>query len=160
MKIMLCKSGDKLCAGVICSAIGNTGVYLFGATSDAGLKARGAYLLHWRLIEWLKQSGVSTYDLHGINPVTNPGTYRFKADLCGNNGREVYFLGRFESSTSPLSRSCVACGDSLRRVYQNLRRKLADRGGQTPSGASGVESWPGPGARARRAGSAPPSVTI
>ena len=157
MKIMLCKSGDKLCAGLVCSAIGNTGVYLFGATSNAGRQVKGAYLLHWRLIEWLKQNGVSTYDLHGIDPVTNPGTYRFKADLCGNNGRDVYFLGRFESYTSPLSHSCVACGDSLRGIYQNLRKKLAERGGQTPSGESGVVSWPGLGrARARRAGSAPP----
>lgn len=155
MKIMLCKSGDELCAGLICSAIGDTGVYLFGATSNTGREVKGAHLLHWRVIEWLKQNGVSTYDLNGINPVTNPGTYRFKADLCGNNGRDVYFLGRFESYTSPLSRSCVACGDSLRGMYQNLRKKLADRRGQTPSGESGSRAGLGR-ARARRAGSAPP----
>lgn len=134
MKIMLCKSGGEMCAGLICSAIGDTGVYLFGATSDAGLKARGAYLLHWRLIEWLKAQGISTYDLHGINPVTNPGTYRFKADLCGDSGRDVTFLGRFESCTNFMSQSCVALGENLRAAKRNVRKKLADRAAARESG--------------------------
>jgi lipid II:glycine glycyltransferase (peptidoglycan interpeptide bridge formation enzyme) len=127
MKIMLCKAGDEFCAGLICSAIGDTGVYLFGATSDAGLKARGAYLLHWKLIEWLKDQGIATYDLHGINPVTNPGTYRFKADLCGDAGRDATFLGRFESCTNFVSHSCVALGENVRAAKRNIRKKLADR---------------------------------
>src|SRR5436189_1342 len=83
MKIMLCKSGDEHCAGLVCSAIGKTAIYLFGATSNAGMKSRGSYLLHWKLIEWLKQNRFSVYDLHGINPVRNPGTYKFKNDLAG-----------------------------------------------------------------------------
>ncbi len=38
---MLCRSGDTTCAGLICSALGDTAVYLFGATSDAGMETRG-----------------------------------------------------------------------------------------------------------------------
>ena len=45
MKIMLSKTGDKVSAGLVCSAVGNTGVYLFGATSDAGLKSGASYVL-------------------------------------------------------------------------------------------------------------------
>ena len=127
MKILLCKSGDKLCAGLVCSAIGNTAIYLFGATSNDGLKSRGSYLLHWKLIEWLKGSGVSIYDLHGIDPVVNPGTYKFKADLCGSHGRDVYFLGRFDSCTNPLSYSLVNSGDGLIATYRRLRQKAARR---------------------------------
>jgi peptidoglycan pentaglycine glycine transferase (the first glycine) len=130
MKVILCSSGGEVCAGVVCSAIGKTAVYLFGATSNAGLKARGAYLLHWRLIEWLKRTGFTTYDLNGINPVTNAGTYKFKSDLCGNNGKDVYFLGRFDSCTSVLSGSLVSWGDRLRGGYRACRKKLADRATQ------------------------------
>ena len=39
MKIMLAKSGEEVCSGLICSAIGNTAVYLFGATSNAGMRS-------------------------------------------------------------------------------------------------------------------------
>ncbi len=119
MKVMLCRSGDKLCAGLVCSAIGNTAVYLFGATSNSGLKSRGSYLLQWKLIEWLKHNRVAVYDLNGIDPVANPGTYKFKRDLCGNNGEDVHFLGQFDSYANALSYSCVACGDMLRTIYRN-----------------------------------------
>ena len=70
MRVMLCRSGGILVAGLVCSAIGTTGIYLFGATSNAGLKSRGTYLLHWKVIEWLRGRGVEQYDLHGIDPVT------------------------------------------------------------------------------------------
>lgn len=129
MKVMLCRSGDKLSAGLVCSAIGNTAVYLFGATSNAGLKSRGSYLLHWKLIESLKQDRCAVYDLNGINPEANPGTFRFKRDLCGNDSKDVYFLGQFDSYTSLLSYSCVGCGDTLKTIYRTLR-EVAERAGR------------------------------
>jgi peptidoglycan pentaglycine glycine transferase (the first glycine) len=132
MKILLCKAGDKLCAGLVCSTIGKTAVYLFGATSNVGLKSRGSYLLQWKLIEWLKQNEVTTYDLHGINPAGNPGTYKFKADLCGNNGKDVQFVGLFDSHTSALSYLCVVFGDRLRMFYRALK-KLVDQTGRAPT---------------------------
>ena len=123
MKVQLCRSGDTLCAGLIYSAIGKTGVYLFGATSNSGMTSRGSYLLHWKLIERLKQEKRCTvYDLNGINPLKNPGTYRFKNDLCGNNGKDVNFLGRFDSYPNVLSYSCVACGDTLRTIHRTMTR--------------------------------------
>ena len=127
MKVMLCRSDGKLCAGVVCSAIGNTGVYLFGATSNAGLKSRGSYLLHWKVIEWLRGLGIEQYDLHGINPVSNPGTYKFKADLCGPNGRDVTFLGRFECQTNVTSSLCVWGGDWVRRKVREVRKTASSR---------------------------------
>lgn len=125
MKVMLCMSEGEPVAGLVTSAIGKTAIYLFGATSNAGLKKRGAYLLHWKFIEWLKGNGFTTYDLHGINPVTNPGTYKFKSDLCGENGRDVYFVGRFDSCTSMLSSSFVSGGDKLRTVVRSLKKRAA-----------------------------------
>jgi lipid II:glycine glycyltransferase (peptidoglycan interpeptide bridge formation enzyme) len=127
MKILLCKAEGELCAGLICSAIGDTAVYLYGATSNIGLKSRGSYLLHWKLIEWLKETGIKIYDLHGINPAANPGTYKFKVDLCGSNGQDVHFLGQFDSHTSLLSRGCVALGDGLRQMVRTFRRTEAHK---------------------------------
>ncbi|MGI0084693.1 MAG: lipid II:glycine glycyltransferase FemX [Nitrososphaerales archaeon] len=121
MRIMLCKSGDDICSGLICSAIGNKAIYLFGATSNSGMKSRGSYLLHWKLLETSKQQRIAVYDLNGINPVRNPGTYKFKRDFAGSNGRDVRFLGRFESHPGNLGELCVKSTESIRTIYRNVR---------------------------------------
>ena len=120
MKIMLCRSGEGICAGLISSAIGGTAIYLFGATSTAGMKSRGSYLLQWKLIEWLKHGIVPRYDLNGINPETNPGTYKFKSDLGGDKGRDVRFLGRFESCDSVVSLACISVGERAKSMCRAL----------------------------------------
>lgn len=130
MKIMLCKSGDEVSSGLICSAIGNTAVYLFGATSDDGLKSRGSYLLHWKLLAELKQRGIAVYNLNGINPVRNPGTYKFKRDLAGANGRDVRFMGRFESYPGTLGAFCIQSADNIRAAYNKVK-ELWVRGSTT-----------------------------
>lgn len=118
MNIMLCRSGEGDCAGVISSAIGSTAIYLFGATSTVGLKRRGSYLLQWRLIQRLKKAHVTQYDLNGINPEANSGTYKFKSDLAGEKGRAVGLLGCFESSENVISSVCVNMGERLRSICQ------------------------------------------
>jgi lipid II:glycine glycyltransferase (peptidoglycan interpeptide bridge formation enzyme) len=127
MKVLLGRANGEVCAGLVCGAMGNRATYLFGATSDAGLQKRGAYLLHWKVIEWLKATGIETYDLNGIDPVANPGTYRFKADFCGSGGRDVHFLGRFDVYGSGLSHVAVVWGDVLRTRARSLRKRLTDR---------------------------------
>lgn len=123
MKIMLCRSGKDVCAGLISSAIGGKAVYLFGATSDAGMRSRGSYLLQWKLIACLKQEGISTYDLNGINPDKNPGTFKFKNDLAGSNGKDVRFLGRFESHEFGTSYLLVRFAEAFRMGFRELRNR-------------------------------------
>jgi len=127
MRIMLAVSDAGLCSGVIYSAMGKTAVYLYGATSKIGMKSNGSYLLHWNLIQSLRKDGYEIYDLNGINPETNPGTYKFKLDLAGKHGRDIYFLGRFDSCASLLSQLCVKCGEILKSLYQVSK--------QSPAGA-------------------------
>ena len=55
-------------AGLVASAMGDSAIYLLGATSDDGLNSKGAYLLQWTLIQWLKENGIRWYDLGGIDP--------------------------------------------------------------------------------------------
>jgi FemAB family len=121
LKILLCRSKEGICAGLIGSVIGKMAVAHFAATSNAGLKSNGTYLLHWRFIEELKQRGVSIYNLDGIDPVRNPGTYQFKKGFSGQNGRETDYLGRFDSHVNSLSYSCVEFGEKLKSTYQGLR---------------------------------------
>lgn len=128
MIIMLCRSAEGLCAGLICTTIGKSAIYLFGATSNVGMKSNGAYFLQWKLIKKLKQRGISTYDLNGIGPVRNPGTYRFKRGLSGANGRDVYVLGRFDSHSGFLSKACVNFGDCLTMIQRDFKGRVGSFG--------------------------------
>jgi len=97
MCIFLCNENGALTGGAICSAMGDTGLYLFGATNELGLKNKGAYLLQWHALQWLKDQGCKYYNLNGINPVKNAGSYHFKAGLGAKSGHELPYLGRFDS---------------------------------------------------------------
>jgi lipid II:glycine glycyltransferase (peptidoglycan interpeptide bridge formation enzyme) len=120
MGILLCRAEGRPQSGLIYSAIGKTALYLFGATADAGKKSRGSYVLQWRLVEELKQRGIPLYDLNGINPQDNPGTYRFKAGLAGQNGSEACFVGKFNAGGSLASRLCLEWGSMLQSVPRRL----------------------------------------
>jgi lipid II:glycine glycyltransferase (peptidoglycan interpeptide bridge formation enzyme) len=127
MKIMICVDDGKPCAGAICSAIGNTGIYLFGATNKLGMGNKGSYLLQWRIIDWLKNHGCRWYDLHGINPEKNPGTYRFKAGLCGKDGKDVNFLGIFDARRNNLSTFAFSLRDFMKLNTVKVRDIMWDR---------------------------------
>ena len=83
MQVLICKSDGEPVAGVVASAMGDSAIYLLGATSDDGLHAKGSFLLQWALIRWLRTKGVRWYDLGGIDPERNPGVYQFKSGLSG-----------------------------------------------------------------------------
>ncbi len=57
MRILICEQDGVPVAGLVASAMGDSAIYLLGATSDDGLNAKGAYLLQWTLIQWLKENG-------------------------------------------------------------------------------------------------------
>jgi hypothetical protein len=162
MKIMLCRTAEGACSGLICSAIGRTAVYLFGATSNAGMKSRGSYLLQWRLIEQLKRDGILVYDLNGINPAKNAGTYKFKDDLAGRNGKDVCSLGRFDSHSGFLGRVCIEGGDMLRSSHRSMRQLLRSaraeklRRSHTSQNSGAVAS--DAGIRSTRVPTAPPVI--
>lgn len=123
MRILVGLYGGKPCAGVIASSLGNTVLYLAGATANTGLESRASYALHWRVVETAKREGLEVCDLNGINPTRNPGTYRFKRDLAGKHGRDVCFAGRFDAYGNIFSAWCMQAADLLRQS----RRLLRDR---------------------------------
>jgi len=135
MRVLLASSKGEPAAGVVVSRVGNFGIFLHGATSDAGMSTQASYLLQWNALSWLKAQGANSYNLHGINPVTNPGTYHFKAGLCGKNGRDVHYVGAHEASADARAQALMDMADSMRRAYRGARqsaRQLAASASRQP----------------------------
>lgn len=121
MRVIVVRENGEPGAGAICSAIGRRGIYLFGATSDSGMKNKASYLAQWRAIQWLQEMGCAEYDLHGINPVSNPGVYGFKTGLCGHNGKEVDFIGNFEAHEGIHGQFITRLADLANHEYKKLK---------------------------------------
>ncbi len=105
----------SLWPALVASAIGDSAIYLLGATSDAGLHSKGAYLLHWHLIDWLKAKGTRWYDLGGIDPERNPGVYQFKKGFSGADVCQIEPLVMYESA---VSFAMVKAGLAVRQALQ------------------------------------------
>jgi lipid II:glycine glycyltransferase (peptidoglycan interpeptide bridge formation enzyme) len=141
MRVLLCESAGVPSAGAIYSLVGNSAIYLFGATSNAGMKSRGSYFLQWKIVEALKRDGASIYNLNGINPEKNAGTYKFKNDLAGKNGRDVFYSGRFDGHSSSFNQFCIEMGDKLRKSRRQLLQRVRSSGSQEkPSATAAVKS--------------------
>lgn len=128
MRILLCRAGDVPVAGLVASMIGDSAIYLLGATSDDGLDSKGAYLLQWTLVKWLKERGYRWYDLGGINPERNPGVYHFKRGLSGADVCRVGPLVACRSiASSAIVRTSLAMQGAIRRskAVLNLTRPFA-----------------------------------
>lgn len=111
MGIFLCRSNGLSSAGAICTAIGETGIYLFGATNGQGMKNKGSYLAQWKAIQWMKNNGCRYYNLNGINPLINPGSYHFKAGISGKSGKDVHYLGRFDCYSGAITAALAHTAD-------------------------------------------------
>lgn len=108
-------------AGHVSSMLGNTCVYLLGASIDAGRKSRAAYLLQWRALLMAQEQGARRYDLGGIDPAANPGVYHFKS---GMGGLETEMLPPFVATPSG-ARSLIT--SVAERAYRGLHRKGGER---------------------------------
>ena len=115
MRILICKDKSVPVVGLVASAMGDSAIYLLGATSDEGLSSKGAYLLHWTLIGWLKGRGAKWYDLGGIDPQGNPGVYHFKR---GFSGTDLCQINPLMASDSALSSGIVKAGLAMQRTLR------------------------------------------
>jgi len=115
MQVLICEHNGVPVGGLVASAMGDSAIYLLGATSDDGLKSKGAYLLQWTLIKWLKEHGIRWYDLGGIDPEGNPGVYSFKK---GFSGIDVTQLNPLVTCDSVVSSAIARSGLVMRRVVR------------------------------------------
>jgi lipid II:glycine glycyltransferase (peptidoglycan interpeptide bridge formation enzyme) len=121
MRVLICQDKGVPVAGLVASAMGDSAIYLLGATSDAGLNSKGAYLLQWTLISWLKRHGIKSYDLGGIDPEGNPGVSCFKRGLSGVDTCQI---NPFAASDSVVSSGVVKAGLVMQRTFRASLRPL------------------------------------
>lgn len=115
MMVFLARKDGEAVGALVCSLLGDTAIYLLGATTDRGRELKASYFLHWQAMLWLKSHGARGYDLGGIDPAANPGGYHFKS---GFGGIDVTQL-------SPVIASNGILGDAFHRGVTWLRRKRA-----------------------------------
>ncbi len=140
----LAYKGGMLAAGHVSSTLGNTCVYLLGASNDIGRDCKASYSLQWHAMVAAQQAGARWYDLGGIDPAKNPGVYHFKAGL---GGVDTCFIGSYEARPKGVGRYLVPLAERAYRLLGRfLRRQTEDeRAGPRPSqtkARSGSSSCP------------------
>lgn len=96
-KLFLAKHDEKPIAGVIILFWRDSAFYLHGVSDYDYRPMMAPHLLHWRIINYLKERGFKTYDFWGINVKKWPGVTRFK---LGWDGRTVEYPGSFDLTIS------------------------------------------------------------
>lgn len=97
-------------AGHVASMLGDTSVYLLGASNATGREAKASYLLQWKVIEESRQRGCNYYDLGGIDVKANPGVAQFKKRMGGS---VVLASGPYEFSPRGLNRILTKSAEKL-----------------------------------------------
>ncbi|MHC4249559.1 MAG: lipid II:glycine glycyltransferase FemX [Planctomycetota bacterium] len=120
MTTTVCSCRGEPVSALVTSAIGDTAVALFAASSPKGRETCAAYLMWWRALERFKEEGRKRLDLGGIDPENAPGPARFKGRLAGKTGREVWQPGLFEAPGGLASRLCVRAGWRLRKACRRF----------------------------------------
>jgi lipid II:glycine glycyltransferase (peptidoglycan interpeptide bridge formation enzyme) len=117
MRILICEQDGIPVAGMVASVMGDSAIYLLGATSTSGLNSKGAYLLQWTMIQWLKENDISWYDLGGIDPERNAGVYHFKSGL---SGADLCQITPLVASNSVISSAIVRVGLAANRMVRGV----------------------------------------
>jgi lipid II:glycine glycyltransferase (peptidoglycan interpeptide bridge formation enzyme) len=119
--ISICTLKSRPIAALAWSAMGNTGLPVLAATGDEALKTNASNLMWWKMIEWFKQRSYRWCDVGAIDPVSNPGGYRFKSGLAGKYGRDIKYYGQFDACENWVSSLSIGGGDKLRFVQRKGR---------------------------------------
>jgi len=120
LSVSLAFHGGDAVAGHVSSCLGDTCVYLLGASNDEGRKRKASYLLQWRTIETAKRRGAVRYDLGGIDAAANPGVYHFKS---GMGGRECDFPRTFAAPARGSGRLLVPLAEKAYRMLTARRTR-------------------------------------
>jgi len=119
LNVTLCYQDSEPVAGAITTQMGNSAIYLLGATSDMGLEAKGSYLVQWSIIEQLVNDRVTWYNLGGINPDTNRGVYIFKRGFNGDDLLYSLPMSRCDSKVTSFMASTAIKGRDLLRRFKS-----------------------------------------
>ena len=115
LEVRLVEQDGVPVAGHVSSALGNSKVFLFGASTPEGNRHKASYLLQWDALTAARSRGMKWYDLGGIDPDENAGVYRFKSRM---SGIDVTAPGPFELYPEGLRALFTRAAE---RVYRLLR---------------------------------------
>ncbi len=109
---------DQVIAAAFAAYIGQKGLYKDGASDRAALNNGAAHLLQWDIMRWLKDHGITTYDLHGTPP----------AEELENKEHRFYGLGLFKTSFANELTEYIGTVDQIIKPTAYKRwQKLGDR---------------------------------
>jgi len=100
-RLFLARLKGALRAGVFVIRCGRSLHYFWGGTDRSPPQVRAGEAAHWAAIEWGLAQGCTRYDLEGIDPKENLGTYVFKKKM---GGTEVTLSGKRYFPTGPYGR--------------------------------------------------------
>lgn len=102
-----------IAGGALVARCGQHLHYLWGASDRRFSKYRVSEAIQWQVIQDGVASGMTRYDLEGIDPAGNPGVYEFKRKM---GGREVILQGMETTPLSWVGRVAVSVGRRLGRL--------------------------------------------
>lgn len=123
LRVFIARAEGEPVAAIACSFLGDTGIYLLGATNERALKLRAANLLQWEAIKKLKTLGIRYYDLGGIDPEANPGGFHFKSGLSGHDVTQLPAHDFYRSSGQRLMLKTAFKAASALRIWKVRRHK-------------------------------------
>jgi hypothetical protein len=112
--IQLVEQDGVVIAGHIGSYVGDTAVYLFGASSVQGDAVGAPYLLQFQAIRKAIELGINNYDTGGMDQENNPGVYTFKNRMKGELVTSASF---FDYSTGIRQKVALAA----EKIYRLLK---------------------------------------
>ena len=102
-RVILCWNEGRPISGAIFSTRGATAFYLFGATTEEGMRLYASRIIQWNIVAHAHSQGCTQYDLGG----TSEKDPHFKGGLVGKNGTDVKPLGPFTAPGSKLNQTLL-----------------------------------------------------
>lgn len=113
MTLYLGEVEGEIAGGALVARCGQHLHYLWGASDRRFSKYRVSEAVQWQIIQDGVVSGMTRYDLEGIDPAGNPGVYAFKRKM---GGREVVLQGMEAMPLTWAGHVAVALGRRLGRL--------------------------------------------
>jgi lipid II:glycine glycyltransferase (peptidoglycan interpeptide bridge formation enzyme) len=110
-----------------CLVTGDRACLVISATTARGRELHSSYAIFWGLICHCRNIGVRIFDFAGIDPIRNPGVFRFKRAA---GGQPVELLGEWDWASRPWLRWfgnwAIAKRSRIRQAETALKRPTKD----------------------------------
>lgn len=109
-EVLFARQNGADVAAMTIGQAGTNGVYLFGATTEAGRRLNAGHYLMWHAILHCKASGLRRFDLGGIDAAANPSVTRFK---LRTGGTELAAPGPYEFQPTGFTTALIRTAETV-----------------------------------------------